>query len=323
MTQKKRILVIGATGAQGGSVARALLEQDQFIVRILTRKPSSGNAIDLLAAGAEIAIGDLEDIQSLKRAMKDCYGVFGVTDYREHGSREYHQGVNLINAVSSVGIRHFVFHTMPDYYKLSGGKFPVPEFDIKAKLQRYCLQLDVPATFVQVAFYYENFLSGFSLRFGIDYKWHFGFPQGHTRLAMASVSDVGPVVASVFNRPVEYIGRTIGVVGEDDTCINYAKTMSRILNEEVSYEYVPRELYLEIHGADSEETANMFEVQRLHIPDRQLDLEESLYLNPSMTSFEQWLKANVHLFEEQFATPVNRSLTNLNTISNLKYEEVY
>ncbi|HSB92914.1 MAG TPA: NmrA/HSCARG family protein [Flavitalea sp.] len=300
MNQKKRILVIGATGAQGGSVARALLADDRYIVRILTRNPTGDKAIDLLAEGAEVVSGDLEDLQSLKRAMKDCYGVFGVTNYSEHFHREYHQGVNLINAVSSSGIKHFVFHTLPDYYKLSGGKFPVPEFDIKAKLQRYCLQLDIPTTFVQVAFYYENFLSGFPLAFGPDNKWHFGFPQGHTKLAMASVQDVGPVVASVFNNPVQYIGRTIGVVGEDETCTHYAETMSRVLHDDVSYEYIPRELYLELYGTDKEEIANMFEVQRLHIPSRQLDLEESLRLNPAMTSFEEWLRENVHEFEARF-----------------------
>jgi uncharacterized protein YbjT (DUF2867 family) len=301
MNSKKRILVIGATGAQGGSVARTLLADDQYIVRILTRNPTSDKAIDLLAAGAEIAMGDLEDLQSLKRAMKDCYGVYGVTNYREHFHREYHQGVNLINAVSTSGIRHFVFHTLSDYYKLSGGQFPVPEFDIKAKLQRYCLQLDIPTTFVQIAFYYENFLSSFPLRFGSDNKWHFGFPQGHTKLAMASVEDLGPVVASIFNNPVEYIGRTIGVVAEDDTCSNYAKTMSGVLNEDICYEYIPRELYLELNGSAMEEVANMFEVQRLYIPNRQSDLEKTLRLNPQMKSFEQWLTENVHQFEEQFS----------------------
>ena len=302
MNQKKRILVIGATGAQGGSVARALLADDRYIVRILTRNPTSDKVIDLLVEGAEIATGDLEDLQSLKRAMKDCYGVFGVTNYWEHFHREYHQGINLINAVSSSGIRHFVFHTLGDYYKLSGGKFPVPHCDIKAKLQRYSLQLDVPATFVQVAFYYENFLSAFPLRLGPDNKWHFGFPQGHTKLAMTSVQDLGPVVASIFNNPVEYIGRTIGVVGEDDTCDVYAQTMSRVLNEEVSYEYIPRDLYIELNGTETEEIANMFEVQRLYIPNRQDDLEDSLRLNPSMTSFEEWLRENVHQFEARFET---------------------
>ena len=302
MNSKKRILVIGATGAQGGSVARALLADDQYIVRILTRNPTSDKAIDLLAAGAEIASGDLEDLQSLKRAMKDCYGVYGVTNFWEHYHREYHQGVNLINAASTSGIRHFVFSTRSDYYKLSNGEFPVPHCDIKAKLQRYCLQLDIPATFVQIAFYYENFLSLFPLRFGSDNKWHFGFPQGHTKLAMASVEDLGPVVASIFDKPVEYIGRTVGVVGEDDTCTNYAKTMSRTLHEEVCYEYIPRELYLQLNGLEKEDMANMFEVQRLHIRERQSDIEESLRLNPSMTSFEQWLKDHVNQFEEHFSS---------------------
>ena len=135
MNQKKRILVIGATGAQGGSVARALLAQEQYIVRILTRNPTSDKAIELLVAGAEIAVGDLENLETLKRAMKDCYGVFGVTNYSEHYSREFHQGVNLINAVYNCGIRHFVFHTRSDYNKLSGGK--TGGMDVQGLLNRF------------------------------------------------------------------------------------------------------------------------------------------------------------------------------------------
>src|SRR6478735_7343876 len=97
--KKKLILVTGATGAQGGSVARALLADEHFSVRILTRNGSSPKALELKAAGAEVAQGDLDDTASLIRAMRGCYGVFGVTNFWEHFDREYQQGKNLIDAV--------------------------------------------------------------------------------------------------------------------------------------------------------------------------------------------------------------------------------
>jgi len=214
MKQKPTILVTGATGAQGGSVARALLAKDKFTVRILTRNASSEKAIALKNAGAEIAEGDLDDLSSLLHAMKDCYGVFGVTNFWEHFAKEYSLGENLINAVRDSGIKHFVFHALPDYYKLSGSQYSVPHYDMKAQLQLYTQWLDIPATFVHVAFYYENFLGLFPLQKDEDGGFFFGFPQGDTPLAMASVEDTGGIVSAIFNNRRKYLGRTVGVVGE-------------------------------------------------------------------------------------------------------------
>jgi len=164
MNQKKTILVIGATGEQGGSVAKALLAENNFAVRILTRNKQSQKAITLQQAGAELVIGDLDNIQSIMQAMKGCYGVFGVTDFWEHFDDEYQLGKNLIHAVKQMKIQHFVFSTSPGYDKLSDGKYPVPQCDIKAVLQQYATSLNIPTTFMHVAFYFENFLNLFTLQ---------------------------------------------------------------------------------------------------------------------------------------------------------------
>ena len=300
MNQKQIILVTGATGAQGGSVANALLKEGKFSVRILTRNASSPKALLLKQKGAEVAEGDLDYIESLKAAMKGCYGVFGVTNFWEHFGKELQQGKNLIDAVAAKGIRHFVLHTLPDYNALSGGKLPVPHCDIKAALQAYSNELELPATYVQLAFYYENFLTFFPLQAGADNKWHFGFPQGDTKLAMASVEDLGGVVAAIFDEPEKYIGRTVGVVAEDSDCETYAATMTSIFEKPVQYNYIPREQYAAYGFPGAEELASMFEVQRLHILNRQKDMEESHALYPGMQSFESWLKRNKASFAAQF-----------------------
>ena len=300
MNQKKIILVTGATGAQGGSVAKALLAENKFAVRILTRNAISKNALALQAAGAEIAEGNLDNIESLKAAMKDCYGVFGVTNFWEHFDKEYGQGKNLIDAVYQSGIKHFVFHALPDYNKLSNGKYSVQHCDMKAALQRYTQSLGIPATFVHIAFYYENFFNFFPLQPAEDGTYYFGFPQGDTKLAMVSVEDIGGVVSSIFKFPVEYIGRTVGVVGADNNCSEYAAIMSGLLGRTIRYNYVPRDEYAAYGFPGAEEVANMFEVQRLYIPNRQLDLIESYGLNANMQSFESWLKKNAEKFESVF-----------------------
>ena len=296
--QQKIILVTGATGAQGGSVARALLAENKFTVRILTRNANTEKVTAFKKLGAEVVTGDMNDIESLKAAMKDCYGVFGVTNFWEHFDKEYELGKNLIDAVQQSSIKHFIFSSLEDYNKLSGGKFSVPHYDIKAALQEYTKSLQLPATFVQISFYYENLFTFFPLQKDDNGDLYFGFPQGDTRLATISAADYGGIVAAVFSHPVEYIGRTFCAVGSDNTCAAYAATLKKVLGKKVYFKYIPRDEYAALGFAGAEELANMFEVQRVYIPNRQIDMIESYGLNPDMLTFESWVKKNKKRFEE-------------------------
>lgn len=296
MKQKQIILVTGATGAQGGSVARALLDGGAFAVRALTRNPESEKALALRQAGAEIVGGNMDDPESLNRAMQGAYGVFGVTSYWEHFDREYRHGKNLIDAVQRSDVRHFIFSSLPSYKKLSGGALSVPHYDIKAELEEYAKSLHLPATFVQPASYYENFLNVFMPRRDEDGNLYFGFPQGDTKLAMTSVEDLGGVVKAVFRHPAEYIGRVVGVVGDDRTFAEYTDMMSRVLGRRIYYVYIPHEEYAGLDFPGAEEIANMFEVRRLFIPEQRVKMIESYALNPSMQPFERWLAKNKNKF---------------------------
>ena len=297
MITRPIVLVTGATGAQGGAVAIALLQEERYTVRVLTRDRNSVKAKALEEAGAHIFEGDFENPESLDIALKDCYAVFGVTNFWEHFENEYRQGKNLIDAVKKAQIEHFVFHALPDYNRLSNGKFQVPHCDLKARLQHYAASLGIPSTFIHVAFYFENFINFFPLQLQPDGKYYFGFPQGDTPLAMTSIEDLGPVVSAILKNPGAYIGRTVGLVAEDDPCNIYAETMSRVLGKEIIYQYIPREDYAALGFPGADELANMFEVQRLFIPDRKKDKAESYLLNPGMQSFEHWLSANKGNFD--------------------------
>lgn len=305
---QQTILVTGATGGQGGSVTRALLKENKFRVRILTRNAESQRAKVLKRAGAEVVVGDMDDVESLKRAMKDVYGVFGVTNFWEHFAKEVQHGINLMDAAKESGIQHLVMHTLPDYYRLSKGRYSVPHYDIKASFEEYSRGLGLPATFVHVGFYYENFLSFFPLQKGEDGNFYFGFPQGNTKLAATSVEDVGGVVASVFNNPAEYIGQTVGVAGDDLTGDEYALIMSNVLKKHVYYNHIPRDVYASYGFPGAEELANMFEVQRLFIPERNEWLKQSYQLNLGMQRFENWVAKNkykfINLFNSQFQAMV-------------------
>lgn len=296
MEQKPIILVTGATGGQGGSVARHLLKTMKYRVRALTRNPDSPKAIELRKLGAEIVKGDLAERDSLQRAIEGCYGVFGVTNFWEHFHKEYDHGMNLIEAVKNSTVQHFVFHTLPSAIKISHGQFQVPHMDIKAELEEYTRILKIPTTFVHVSFYYENFLTFFPPQPGDDGNWHIALPQGDTKLAGVSVADIGGVVSEIFNSPARLKGSVVGVVGEDITLEQYAAVMAEVLKRPYVYDYVPYQTYATFPFPGATELANMFEFNRLYIPDRKSDLEFSKKLYPTIRTFRQWLTDNRHHF---------------------------
>ncbi len=292
MPNRKIILVTGATGGQGGSVARQLLEEGTFKVRALTRNPNSEKAVALASAGAEIVQGDLSDPDSIVAAVKGCYGVFGVTNYWEHFDNEYELGRHLVDAVAADGIEHFVFSSLPDSKKLSKGEFPVPHFDYKARLENEIREAGLKATFIHVAFYYENFMAFFPPRKTEDGGYGFGFPQGDTKLAGVAVEDIGPVVARIFESPDKFIGRLVGIVGDDLTGTQYAEIMSRELGRKVSYNHIPHDVFASFGFPGADDLANMFAMNAKFIPERSADIAESRKLNPNIRTFEQWVKDN-------------------------------
>jgi uncharacterized protein YbjT (DUF2867 family) len=293
---KPTILVIGATGAQGGSVARHLLARRQFAVRTLTRKPDSAAALALAAAGAEVLPGDLEDRASLRNALRDCYGAFGVTNYWEHFEKEVEHGRNLINAVAGSDVEHFVFSSLPSVTKSTNGELNVPHFEQKHELEQYALSLGIPSTFVHVAFYFDNFFTFFTPRKGEDGTYHFGFPQGDVPLAAVAADDIGGVVAPIFERPQDFLGRTVGIAGDDLPCAEYAAAMSRVAGLPVHYDHIPREVFASFGFPGADDLAQMFEFNRRFIPGRQRDLDESRALFPAMQTFEEWAINNKDAF---------------------------
>lgn len=291
------VLVTGATGAQGGSVARHLLRRGRFAVRALTRSPRSDEARALRELGAEVVRGNLYDLGSVREAMAGCYGVFGVTSFWEHFDREYEQGINLVDAVADAGVGHFVFSTLPPVDRLTDGELSVPHFDLKARMEEYARELELPATFVHVACYFDNFLAWLAPRRQEDGSYRFGFPQGETRLAGVASEDVGGVVAVVFERREEFLGRTVYLVGDDLPPSDYAEIMARVSGRAVTYGHVPREVFAAYGFPGAEDLANMFEFYRTRVPDRQADLLSTRELYPEVQGFESWLTKHRDRFE--------------------------
>jgi uncharacterized protein YbjT (DUF2867 family) len=292
MNERKKILVFGATGAQGGSVARHLLSRGRFDVRAITRKTDSSAAQKLRDLGAEVVQGDLDDPSSLASALEGCSAVFGVTNFWEHFDKEGPQGRNLVKAVSDAQVEHFVFSTLPPIEKATGGALRSPHFDLKAEHEEYARSLGIPATFVHVPFYYENFLYFFPPRPAGNDAFAFGFPQGDTPLAAMSVEDVGLIVARVFEDPGAYIGKTVKLAGDELPPAQYAEVMTRRTGRAVSYAHVPRETFAALGFPGAEDLADMFEFYRVYIPSRAQDIEHWRTVTPELQSFDTWLSRN-------------------------------
>ena len=172
MAQKKVIAVVGATGAQGGGLVRAILADPSgsFAARAITRKPDSENARALAALGAEVVAGDADDAPSLDQAFAGAYGAFCVTNFWEHFSaeREAAQATALARASRKAGIQHVVWSTLEDTRKwvpLADGRLPtlqgkykVPHFDAKGDADRVFATEAAPTSYLMAAFYWENFI---------------------------------------------------------------------------------------------------------------------------------------------------------------------
>ncbi len=295
MSEKKKILVTGATGAQGGSVTDYLLKSGNYSVRAFTRNADSDKAKSLAAKGIEVVEGSMDDVNSLSDAMKNCYGVFGVTSFWEHFNKEFDQGKNLVDAVSKSNISHFVFSALPSAKKISKGKYIAPHLDLKGELEDYAKSLNLKATYLHAAFYYENFLSFFPPQKADDGSFSFGFPQSNNLRAI-SVEDLGGIVLQIFEHPEEFIGRTVFAAGDSLTPDEYAAVMSDVLYKKVNFNFIPQEVFAGFGFPGADDLAAMFAFQQEFLPPPHTDADECRKIYPELRTFRQWMEGNKDKF---------------------------
>ena len=294
------ILVVGATGMQGGGVARHLLKQGACKIRCMTRHPDSEPAKLLQQQGAEVLQADLDDPASIRRAVRGCKGVFGVTNFWEAHFREYEQGVNLIDAVAQEGVGHLVLSTLPSSKGMSHGAIELPHFETKARMEEHARLRKVPFTFVHIAFYYENFVIYFPPRRQPDGSYSFGFPLGDACLGAVAAEDIGGVVASIFGSRDQFLNKTVEIIADEMPAEQYAEVMSRLLRRKISYSHIPRETYASLGFPGARELADMFEFLRVYTPTKRDHITRCQQLFAGMQKFEPWLQNSAHKFNSLF-----------------------
>ncbi len=243
------VLVIGATGTQGGAVTRSLLGKGHA-VRALTRSPDSEEAQVLREMGAEVVQGDLGDPDSLDRAARGADALFGVTIPHGGVEAEVAQGQAIVDLVSRAGLRHLVFSSVASADRDTG----IPHFDSKARIEEAIEDAGIPATVIAPVFFMDNFLGG---------DWRRGIEDGTLVMAMPpdrslqqiAVEDIGAMAAFAFENRDRLLGARVDIAGDELTGEEAARKLSRALGHEVRYQELPIEALRE----QNPEYATMFE----------------------------------------------------------------
>jgi uncharacterized protein YbjT (DUF2867 family) len=305
---KKTIAVVGATGAQGGGLVRAILDDagGEFAARALTRDAGSDKAKALASLGVEVVSANLDDADSLAKAFAGAHGAFCVTAFWEHFSpeKELAQARAMAEAAKAARVKHVVWSTLEDTRRFVPledprmptlhGKYKVPHFDAKGEANGVFTALGVPTTFLNTSFYWDNLVHfGMGPKRGEDGKLGFVLPMGNKKLPGIAVEDIGRCAYGIFKRP-DLVGKSVGIAGEHLTGAQMAAELSRALGQEVVHRDVPPAVYRSFGFPGADDLGNMFqfkaEFEKEFCGARDLGFSRSL--NPRLQTFAEWLAAN-------------------------------
>jgi uncharacterized protein YbjT (DUF2867 family) len=309
MAEKKVIAVIGATGAQGGGLARAILEDQDgpFALRAITRNAGSDKAQALAARGAEVVEANLDDPASLERAFSGAHGAFCLTNFWETFSPEGEKGQarNMAEAARAAGVHHVVWSTLEDtrrWVPVEDDRMPtlmenykVPHFDGKGEADAIFAEVGVPTTNLLTAFYFDNLITfGMGPQRGEDGTLAFNLPMGEKKLPSIAAEDIGRSAFAIFKAGSEYVGKTVGIAGDHLTGQEMAEAMSAAFGEPVTYNAVPFDVYRGLGFPGADDLGNMFQFK--HDFEEYFcgarPIEATRALNPKLESFASWLASN-------------------------------
>jgi len=302
----KIITVFGATGAQGGGLARALLADPEqlFRLRAVTRKPDSPAARALADQGAELVVADLDDPVRVRTAMEGAHGAFCITSFWEHFSpeKEIAQAHTMAQAALDARVHHVVWSTLEDTRDVVPvgsrrmpvlmGRYNVPHCDAKGEANRAFIERGVPTTLLYTSFYWDNLIHfGMQPQRRADGTLGFVLPMAGAKLPGIAAADIGACALGIFARGDELIGKSIGIAGEHLTGAQMAEQLTLALGEPVQHvALTPRE-YAALAFPGADELANMFqfksEFEHQYCASRSVDCTRQLY--PGAQTFAQWL----------------------------------
>ncbi|CAN7368565.1 NmrA/HSCARG family protein [Mesorhizobium caraganae] len=250
MISKRTILVTGATGQQGGAVARALLSKGHR-VKALTRKPDSEAARHLAAAGAEVVAGDLADTASVVRAAGDVDTMFLMGNSYEAGmEEETRQGILAADAAKAAGVGHLIYSSVASADKKTG----IPHFDSKYLVEKHVVGLGIPYTISAPAAFMENIVAPWSISALSQGTYAFAVPPKRA-LQLVALADIGAFVTALAERREQVFGKRLDFAGDELSGEEQAKILSQVIGRPISYQEIP----IAVARQQSEDAALMFE----------------------------------------------------------------
>jgi uncharacterized protein YbjT (DUF2867 family) len=316
----KVIAIVGATGNQGGSLVNAILDQGEmagFSIRALVHNVQSEKAQQLRERGVEVIYCDINDEDSIVKAIEGAYGFFCVSYFwpAMNPDHELRQIKNMANAAKRVDIKHVVWSTFEDSRRRlpvmtslampslgEGARFKVPQCDSKGEGDTFFKNAAVPTTFMMTSFFWENFLSqNFCPKKTGEDKYVLAFPmEGNKRLPGIAVEDIGRCALDIFQRPDEYVGKHVGIASEVLTLREITAKIAYALGRVIDYEQIGFDDYRKLPFPGAVELGNMFQFFN--------DCEEDLVavrsvqlsrkLNPKLLSFSEWLDKNKEALQQ-------------------------
>jgi uncharacterized protein YbjT (DUF2867 family) len=279
---ERAIVVTGATGKQGGAVARELVRRG-FRVRAITRDPSKPAAMALGELGVDVLRGDLDNPESLRFPLESAYGVYSVQNFWETGyDREVAQGIALAELAKEVGVEHFVYSSVASAQRETG----LSHFESKWKIEERIRELDLPYTIFRPVYFMDNWENP-ALR-DMILGGTVALPLDPDReLQQVSVLDVGAFVGMAFADREDWLGRELDIAGDEPSMTKMVETFGKVIGRPVSYVQLPWEKYRELAGEEYTEMFRWFELEGY---DADIDVLRELY--PGLTTLEQYLRAH-------------------------------
>lgn len=291
-TKSRSVLVFGATGQQGGSVASALLSKG-WSVRALVRDPAAEKARALTRLGATVLAGDLADPASITAAMHGAYGIFSVQPSSGQGAaygitdeQEILYGKAVADIALAADVRHFVYSSAAAAGK---GRTGMGHFDSKTEIEAHVRSLGLPhSTIVRPASFMELLLPP---GMGLDQGVYNFFLRPDQAGQIIAVQDIGTIVAGIFADPERFAGRNIEIAGDQLTGRELGEKLTCAAGQPIRYQRFPDALLEQ--NAFLGILAGLFDDGRLAGTADIVALESKF---GKLTRFEDWLAGSGDTF---------------------------
>ncbi|HBT6080775.1 TPA: NmrA/HSCARG family protein [Klebsiella quasipneumoniae] len=271
------ILVFGATGRQGGSVAKALLKI-RWPVRAFVQDPFEPASVALREAGADLVQGSLEDAAVIAGAMKDAHGVFSVMPANLSAEDEVRYGTSVADLAVKSHVDHFIYSS-----GASAGDEPtgVPRFDAKPRIEAYIRELPLTATIIRPMIFMEMLVRP---GFGLDEGRLVSLIHRDHSIQLTAVQDIGKIVAAMFSDKARFAGKTLKIASDRVTGRELEAVFSEAAGLPINYFRFPDEVL-----ASNADLAHMASSLQDGPLSERVDLDLMREINPELVSLRAWL----------------------------------